>query len=266
MSAIMVVILTEGEFVRTVQFDNREAAIGFCLGFSEGANRYGAGSALAAIWPDERAEMTTAQVVAIERGLTESASDAMSHRIYTIPAREVVAGMAVVNAVQRHCQVTSITAEEDGSGHLRILGPAVDWSLPGDAMLSVSLLGPSPRELLCECDVPFASCWWSGGYSDSYGVEVRCEVHGVVEQREENQDYGPCEAAKADRPECHDVGCPVYRLRLRLWPVGATWVDGMWLVPLPNGGVHISPDLAVSWLIDRGDLAVTLRAAFCEDP
>jgi hypothetical protein len=162
----------------------------------------------------------------------------MTTRIYTIPAREVVPGMLLQNIVGGGWwPVATVTLTEYMLDYTQT---APDGEPAGGMtglrnMVDVTLPGPSPRELLCSCKS--APC-------------IREPV------------CGGCRDYRTGNHERHDIDCPVHRLRLRLWPVGATWDGEAWC--------HV----ALGWRVFPADLLPAdvdaplnldeIRAAFCE--
>lgn len=176
----------------------------------------------------------------------------MTDRIYTIPARAVVAGMLIDGMVIHAVEIT-----EDGTVQAKHRGPVWDEIFEADshAMVPVSLPsnGPSPRELLCSCNE-----YQLGQGADEHRLPVTMPI-------EQWSTLLP--------PERHADDCSVRRLRLRLWPVGAEWEsDGedadldAWLVPSTSGSPYCVrvEDVATDFAMWPEPDAGIVRAAFCE--
>lgn len=188
----------------------------------------------------------------------------MTAPVFTIPARLVGEGMILASDGRAISRVQC-----DPSGPLRRLHMAIpeafdpDAQMPEitaydyshDAPVDVTLPGPSPRELLCECqyraDAHQRLC------CDAFFPSRKSRVHVLCES-----------------PERHAAGCPVRRRWLRLWPVGATWSSAKaaaWIVWLGKLTFAVTPedvrnDFAGWQDFDGWDRAMVddLRAAFCE--
>lgn len=119
----------------------------------------------------------------------------MSDRIYTIPAREVVAGMLYHTSDQ---QWQRVLVARRVNNRVRIAhdGPGV-IAVHADCTLPIGLPGPSPRKPLCSC------------------------------HRSPNVPPTTVEPLRVLPWVEHDDDCPVRRLRLRLWPVGARWDEDL---------------------------------------
>jgi hypothetical protein len=168
----------------------------------------------------------------------------MTDSIYTIPAREVVPGMLVafvdtgrpMSWVRKTVWLVRPHSHIVDRVEIFLVDGQPDSLCPGSAEeIDVYLPGPSPRELLCSCKS--APC-------------IREPV------------CGGCRDYRTGNHERHDIDCPVHRLRLRLWPVGATWDGEAWC--------HV----ALGWRVFPADLLPAdvdaplnldeIRAAFCE--
>lgn len=159
----------------------------------------------------------------------------MSNRIYTIPAREVVPGLLwVVDSVPRPVTAVRLSADNRADIAWRSDKWGIDLTstVQPDTELCIQLPGPSPRELLCDC--------WPG----------------------------PDDRLFSDPWAQHPYDCPVHDLRLRLWPVGATWNSELecWSVPLPGHAVpqHIWPNLLAPMLEPLAANYEGMVSAFCE--
>ena len=171
-------------------------------------------------------------------------------RVITIPAREVVAGMLLHDRGEARV-VLSVAPTEGAEHRLTILcrdalldRMGIPYSLASlpDWDLAVTLLGPSPREMLCTCG------WHSRRVVFAGKVQV------------------------AELPlQMHDIDCPVRRLRLRVWPApvnGVPWAWGTIDVPENQRSgwvndaarVFATPSLLISMLADEESPE---RASFC---
>ena len=117
--------------------------------------------------------------------------------VITIPAREVVAGMILRDWGPPHPQVMSVQSRDGDPRSLLWVtehgGRRWDIGRPAAYLTRVTLPGPSPRELLCECE----ALW--------HADPMR----------------GPSAIEPTAHPVWHHPDCPVRRLRLRVWP--APW-------------------------------------------
>lgn len=125
----------------------------------------------------------------------------------------------------------------------QVITPSIAFDLMAyGADVEVTLPGPSPRELLCSC----------------FPIER-------LPLSEELRAYGRCKGPT----EWHDEGCLVRRLRLRLWPVGATWdaERKAWRVEHPDSDGHMgvlyrAHDVVKA--LGHSDCPAWVRVAFCE--
>lgn len=169
----------------------------------------------------------------------------MTARTIRIKARDVVEGMQNTEGMT----VTGIDRDHETVAFR--FGPVdTTMDLDLDAMVEVMLSGPSPRQ---ECCAPF------------------CKMHDI--SRDGDVLHGWL---------AHHVLCPVRRLRLRLWPVGATWAGHAWRIqmappplPEPDQSVRFRDPGSACWSLDvmpadlqngmilHGDAAEVITA-FCE--
>lgn len=162
----------------------------------------------------------------------------MTARIYPIPARDVVPGMLLFGDQVVRVQVTCrrVTVFRAVEGRKR---PACSSFSIHAEDVEVTLPGWSPRESLC-------SCCGGNGCGDAQEVHD----HRTAGWR------------------THRADCPVHRLRLRLWPVGATWepVGECWLLPISEhaSAAVVRVDVERNFAPYPPKVAAKMRAAFYE--
>lgn len=162
----------------------------------------------------------------------------MTERIYRIPAREVVPGMLLSTRDGKFRDlVTDTMRAVDG---ISMWGDGWFRCCPPDRTSSVSLPGPSPRELLCTCCFEVGCGHMVQASLDGWFCEeCRIGMGWSLEANECNRE-GQREFLQhvGRAPGEHDPGCPVapnldpergpIHGGLRLWPVGGTWIAGTW--------------------------------------